>query len=214
MPEEAAWKTEREAPGVGGARPFKSWAPVVEGASSPSFFLWLFCLFLPPAAVAILRSSVSIATCYLLRGGAHWAVLPLLSTRRWTIFAHFSCNRSSFFCSVFTFIDSMVTPNQSENVLAQECLSIVSLFLDDQREMSCPSLDQHLLPFGHSAPSLLTWNFRNKNKSVGVGRLKVLWDFGILCFWFLANMRQRCFGDFFIVVCFGYWMLDPGPWPC
>lgn len=38
-------------------------------------------------------------------------------------------------------------------------------FLDDQREASRPLQDQHLLPFGRSAPSLLTLNLKNKNKS-------------------------------------------------
>lgn len=40
------------------------------------------------------------------------------------------------------------------------------MFLDDQRAASCPLQDQHLLPFGHSAPNLLTPYRKNKHKSV------------------------------------------------
>ena len=36
------------------------------------------------------------------------------------------------------------------------------MFLDDQKEASCPL---HLLLFGHRAPSLLTLCLKNKNKS-------------------------------------------------
>lgn len=45
----------------------------------------------------------------------------------------------------------------------QECLSILSMFLDDQRAVSCPLQDRHLLLFGHSEPSLQTLYLRKKS---------------------------------------------------
>lgn len=62
---------------------------------------------------------------------------------------------------------------------------MLSMFLKDQREVSCPLQDQHLLPFGHSAPSQLTLNLKNKNKSPWGGSR----DSDVL--WALANMQPR-----------------------
>ena len=62
------------------------------------------------------------------------------------------------------------------------------MFLDDQKEASCPLQDRHLLLFGHSAPSLLTLYLKNKNKKAsreGAKNSKIrvgLWN--MVSFWF------------------------------
>lgn len=64
----------------------------------------------------------------------------------------------------------------------QECLSILSMFLDDQREVSCPLQDRHLLSFGHSEPSLQTLYLKKKVRGVeggGTKPEKCLWGFRI-----------------------------------
>lgn len=85
--------------------------------------------------------------------------------QEWSV-SDFIGSRSSFFCSSsLTFMQLLVNLESKWKCPDQECLPLLSMFLDDQREVSCPLQDQHLLPFGHSAPSLLTLCLKNKNKS-------------------------------------------------
>lgn len=64
------------------------------------------------------------------------------------------------------------------------------MFLDDQREMSCPFQDQHLSPSGPRAPSLRTLYLKNRNQWEGERggenkASKMLMGLGnIVSFWF------------------------------
>lgn len=82
---------------------------------------------------------------------------------------------------------------QSENGPFQGGLCVLSMFLEDQREGSCPLQDQHLLPFGHSAPSLLTLYLKNKSPWGGSKDSEMLMGFGIL---WVSDLGKYTFGKF------------------